>query len=668
MLVISLAVVKIRQIFGLDIYIKDSELILWLLASSITSSYIWSRSGKGKEAICSCFIVSVCIFFAIARMTVFYTIDEVRAFREQMNLSTDVLRHWEINNAHTNYLIMGTIWSLMPDFIVENLNIVEGQFAKILHWSAGFVITQIIIRVVDEKLTEKSKIHREIKLMLIYAMIFTLPVYKLAMKSYNYDLFSMLFGILSILLVLVMLERDNYGYGIMAIISGALAVQEKVIAAPVVFIAEVLFSVYILGSKNSNNLIDSIVRRLKISCMAIGIEIGVYFFTRWWVLDILRAGRSIAFSWERTTRQIVYASETLVRKIGLFEGVHPQLLQVIEILFQIVLLTIMVFVIQYTIKILDVSFINMVGSKISGALLLILTLVGIVLNFVPENTIRLDNRLLLWFLQYDRIIIGAITTIGLFMVFYLSFKLLFGGIRLNLTILGILYIMFGNFFLYALTGLDTKANNSRMLNLFILGMQILLLIVILNNDIRLIPYKIMKLWSVGMASAVFLVAETLWGGPFADTIFYPFWNVSIYKKEVEGGWGSIISAAGYKIIDYCKENGILLNDAIIYSLYHGRWPDNTYDLPINSVVINGEGNLQYITDYYEVPEHPPYFADNEFLIYDNYGINRGLYVELTELPDDRKIKPIFYISYRGAVAARVYQGSQLKVISLDLDY
>lgn len=651
-----MAFIKIRQLFGVEFYIKDSELILAFFVSSIAGWYILRRSGNRKRAIIACFIVGICIFCAIARMTVYFTVDEERAFNEQIYLASDIMRHWQLNNAQTNYLIMGSIWSVLPDFIVENLSISVGQFSKVLHWLAGFFATQIIIWIIDKKLTLKSIICREYKLILIYGVIYTLPVFKMAMKNYNYDLFSMLFSILSILLIWVMIKEKNYGYGMVAIISGALAVQEKIIAAPVVLIAEVFLAAYLMGNTKHQKGVYKVLNKLRICSLMLGIEAFAYFFTKWWVMDILRGGRSIAIPWFRTIRPVIRASEVLVQKSGLLQTLEVEWLVVIELIVQVLLVAFLAELVNFTLLIIKNKRIYRLCVQFSGVILFLGVIIGIWGNFIINDFYKENGNILKYLFIYVSTIVGSITTIGLVLLIIVSILLIRNKIDIDYAVVGILYTLLGNAFIYMINDFGSMLGTPRYVNLFVLGNQLLSLILLLNLNVKIV-YMEVRMRAISFVASGLMVLETIWGIPFADTIFYPFWNINIYKNEVSGGWGSVISAAGEKIIKYSKEENLNLNEIEIFSLYHGFWPDNEYNI---SIVTLGSGKGRF-----EIPEEMlPEFEKNEFLVYDNYGVKKKLYTGITELPVDDILPPICYLTYRGAIVARIYQGNQFSDASI----
>lgn len=187
------------------------------------------------------------LYFSIEQATQFLTIDERYIILEPVFMKTIPLMQFQLGALRTTDGIMGAVFSLiykMAPLPASSVNVLipppwAEELAKSLHWFMGFVMMLFIHHIVRlHFVSEKNKAHFFI--LFIYSALL-LPPNALALKIFNYDLFSMVFAVCGVVFALLALKARSLGMAAKAVLFASLAAQEKLTASPVLLLSCLAF-------------------------------------------------------------------------------------------------------------------------------------------------------------------------------------------------------------------------------------------------------------------------------------------------------------------------------------------------------------------------------------------------------------------------------------------
>lgn len=623
---------KATMILNLDLYIQRSEIIVGCLALIQIFIYFRHLSDQKAMIFVSSVIMTIAIFVSIAHMTCFFTVDEPRALAEQVNLQDDILRHWNMVNARTNYLIMGTIMTIMPDNLFEVFSISAEQFLKLAHWFCGFILIHYLVNFCNKRLLENRVQKEKIYIgTILYLVFFLLPVLNLAMDNYNYDLFACLFSLIAFAHIWYAYEKQEMKYAWSAIVLGSLALQEKIIAIPIMFVVSVL-CICIYVKKGRGNA-------FKTRCIGAVASIGIQCFVTWvsyiWVVDILKAGRAPARFFENFKQ--IFRMELLVEEKLLPNNNCLPLEYLIASAIFVIGLVVCSYFVDFLLKTIRQKIFLKVLLECS---ILLFTFWGIIFTYIDITNITNNSRIV-YFHNYLENYIGAFPTVFIIAVIIWLFRDLRLKQITDIEICILLYLTIIMSVLYTIIG---QYRSSRYLDLYIIGYMLCFTIIMIRHwNFDYIKRK----RNILLSLIVITLIETGFSNPFGYVLFYPLWNVKIYEQAPNrAGWGSLPCEYGRKIVKYCKKNEIPLNEVTIRYGYNGDWNTNSYGIDMDIFM-----NMNITEDALE--DNDFYCVENESL-YATTELMGGY-----EFPID-EVQPVMTIQYRGVIISRIYQGSQLR--------
>jgi len=225
------------------IYINSSEFILLGLSLIFILINAFNLTKSIAKSILLTLLLIPPLYLSVEGTTQFLTADEPGMLINVINIqdSSYIEQWYHKANNRTSEAFIGTLLNLIQEYIPIELNQKELKiFAKSFHWFLGFTIIIIIYSLIKTYfIPEKQAIFYFI---IYFYSIFLLPVSVLALKVFNYDLFSMLLGTLTIILLLIAIKEQDSKYAFIGIITGMLAAQEKLIASPVLLGVIIVFA------------------------------------------------------------------------------------------------------------------------------------------------------------------------------------------------------------------------------------------------------------------------------------------------------------------------------------------------------------------------------------------------------------------------------------------
>jgi hypothetical protein len=653
-----------------------TEISLVILASIMTAAFCLVRKFGMRTALLCSMAALPLIALSVESMNSMLTCDESYAVYESANLAADSLLQWSSGSSRTTDLAVGVPLLFVKKITGWSLDIMGVQ-AKSLHWLWGFVF----ILLLADAMRKLHFFHERNALSFVVSLyaIMTLPVVAMAVKIINYDSLSMLPGALAILWLALGLREKKRRYLLGAVAMAAVGAQEKLIAAPLIWVA--LFTVSIAGEIAARNSLKArLFSIVKSSARATGFALGVMLAT-FLIVGIARGGNFpdptvnnvfypfFAFAWPLLWYIGVDSGAVLRAN---FSIVNPLYL----LLFWTILQTAVIALsmgLQSVVRALQNRSAEKWFAFVNGLITLAAIVTGIIATFglkaciapiIPfargEYAPTLSfNALVLHFGAPSPLTHGLLSASWGYATLVNALPTLFLALAgataivdivkpkarisrsslIELSYTGALVAPF-------LFGMLQIPIGNRYFNLFIL-----IAILRWSGDfLRLLPrIPIRKAAIASAACCAVLVAEALPFRPLYGA-FRPLWSnySAAYNKNPSRGivnpswmgWGEEVMLAGKKIRNMMKAQGNgTLDDVRIYHNYFGEW-----------LFRKNKASL-LLMDTLESKDYR--YSGNDF-----YILNR-MAISISELPFPETTTPVFSVSYRGFTEAWVFRGSDL---------
>jgi hypothetical protein len=223
------------------------EFFLFIAAAALLAGYGRIEFKNTGKALLLTAAVLPAVFLALESTTQFMTIDASRSlFPETAFVEHSNLRQFESGAFRTSEMLLLPLVGVFRHFGSDSYRLAMGL--KAFHWMAGFLCLLAIHRV--------SRFFIEYHTGLFFVVFFyiglLLPTNSLALKVYNYDKLSLFLAVLGVLLMARAIKEPAGRTATLGLISLALAAQEKLIAAPFLWIALPLF-VYLRTNTGRRN-------------------------------------------------------------------------------------------------------------------------------------------------------------------------------------------------------------------------------------------------------------------------------------------------------------------------------------------------------------------------------------------------------------------------------
>ncbi|MCR5502349.1 MAG: hypothetical protein K6F53_05030 [Lachnospiraceae bacterium] len=651
---LSFFVGKVFTILSLYAGIVEKEEICFLIIAGV---FVWEALKKtGTKTgwrIGSMILILAVLSLSVIYMTSYLTVDERGAIAEQAELWNNDFWHFSMQNAHTNYLIMGTVFFLMPKGILEILDIDVYQFAKLLHWLAGFLVMHALILFSEDRLIRTEGKRKLLSITGLYATAFTLPVFCICLTNYNYDLFSVVFGIASLIVIWHAWEKTDAKEAVIALIFCTLALQEKILVYPLMMAESVLFTMILVktGRKSPESPSAPAAELLAYAkgvLLSILTSCGVLLLTDWWVCSILMKGRYSGI-WRSFLRPLIYVETDLLGKFSGFADSPQYLIDITALVFHFAILFLGVLLFSLIEKGVSCFNLEKPFCVIASAMLLFYFLMGIIFTYLPTEAFVKSDRIR-YLIDHIVITVNAVPTVFLlaFMIFFFT-RLLRPDVA-SFPLLILLFLSWGMTILYTIMG---EYNSARYSNVYIVSFQMVATILLLVSaewgELR-------KTTIYGIIAGMLLtLIEVIPGARFAYTIFYPYWNMMPKRQGYisDSAWGSLQSVYDRAIAEYCRESGTDIRSIRIYTDYGGRDFDDYHGIPVTLFRTLGETSVP------EEKVEEMLTGDSFFCVEGNCVYNYPeKYLLGLEFPGAAE-ESLTEVTYRGIPVARIYSGEQM---------
>jgi hypothetical protein len=615
----------------------------------------------------------------------FLSWDESYVFYDIINFRTGPIAQWSNGAFRTSITLWGPLFSAIQYFTHITKDVVL-VLVKVAHMLTGVLLLTIIIDQMQCYFFPKQR-HSILHAIMFNAVMF-LPVTNLTLKTLNYDMLSMLLGVLGTVMCISGIGNKNTLRIFSGIIILTLATHEKLIASPLLWIG-MIASVSALSWPNGKCTIATFTSRIITYSLAIPALSLLTIVISFIFVHITRESSIPGF----TAQQMLLAYSSVFWPLwNLFHigssffnnTVNTSLiLEMIKVLKGFLIITCIIFTGSITLITLlriitarrlytAIPRINIVVTNIIFLIFSAITITGIIAgytlhtkiwpvipipegNFIPSATF---NDIAFQF--------GAKTALGhtLFSAAWacavftnslptaILFLALLGGIlnirsherySVNASVL-----LLNLFTLLCICtpvayGVVQLPLYSRYFNLFLLGSIICLVPVYIKWQ----GTRPKLFFLISITAFLFTVIELYPFQPFPAS-FHPAWSncsSTINKQPSPGnvtpwypGWGEELPDALECITE------IFVNNTQEIRLYHNfpsaliRPPQNV----VTSAMPKGHGKLPYL------------YSDHDFYILSRNGVSTYSYI-----PFPYNVDPLFTIGNRGFIKAWVFRGSDL---------
>lgn len=214
---------------------NQAELVFLIISEGFLIIYLqWIyQSWKVTGFLVLIALLPLCL--SLESCSQFLTVDEITIIKEPLQIFSSDLSQWSLGALRTTDVLIGPIGSLLNHLFPETTDIQAKILFKNLHWITGLFCLLWIHYLLDKLFVAKPN-----RKLFFIAYIYTallLPTNNLALKIFNYDLLSMLLGVLAILYIILTSRYADSKYAVLSIILAFLAAQEKLISSPVLILA-----------------------------------------------------------------------------------------------------------------------------------------------------------------------------------------------------------------------------------------------------------------------------------------------------------------------------------------------------------------------------------------------------------------------------------------------
>jgi len=664
--------------------INNVELVCCIAGIAMQAGVLYLRKQPVREILLVIAAITPATFFAATAFTRFLSWDESYIFYDIVNFYTARLQQWEFGSFRTSITLFGPLFAALQAGMPLTKDVVLVA-AKAAHWLLGVAIITIITDQLHTLFFPKIKkclFHG-----VVYTAILSLPVTGLALKTLNYDLFSMLFGVLGCIWCMAGLHPDRKNLLVAALITLTLAAQEKLIASPLLWVALVATTVRLAGASNlplKKLVVQTGVRAVAVTAIpmvTIAASFAIVYCTHGPSGPAFNADQ-LFISWMSCFWPFIrlFGADTLPSVVNqsLFHELPGILARTAIVVVSVFLLSLFITTLQQIFRSVKryrswAGSVASITNYLQLVLLTIITVTGVVAQYaltvyiwphVPVTTGNYVPRMTFngiahhfgagSFLEHTAasmawscaVFVNALPTIllaGLFAASIVRLRIRDRERIRRLIPTDILSTLFLS--VPAVYGALQIPLYPRYLNIFLLGT-----IVTMIPGLFAVPLHHYKRFLPGIcAAALLLLGAEL--APFQPlgAAFRPIW--SNYSKDFHvnpgfgkvtpwyPGWGEELFCAFQKIatLEYNHPDTITLFYNFPASLVR---PPAHFRL---SAMPHGHGILPYG------------YGNNDYYILSRNGISSYPYIKF---PD--KVKPLFSLADRGFVKAWVFRGSDLK--------
>jgi hypothetical protein len=292
-----------------DLGMNRPEWVVFGIACATLFGYLLWRFRQWSLATLALVVCAFPLYLSLERTSQFLTTDErgmLFGYLQPCRHQT-VEEHWKLGAFRTSLLTIAPVLrNIEPS---PQWPVVEPVVRlKLVHWATGLVLF-LWISHLGLRLWPESD--QAVGFVLIFCTLLLLPTDPMALKTFNYDLLSLGFGVLAVLTLLIALREARPRLALAAVALAYLAAQEKLIASPILLAAITTFA-YLKHLQRQENR-GAALNRLRALALVfanvfeavfLALTIGIVsMLAVWWLLKLP------AVSWPQ---RIAFAADPLV--------------------------------------------------------------------------------------------------------------------------------------------------------------------------------------------------------------------------------------------------------------------------------------------------------------------------------------------------------------------
>jgi hypothetical protein len=665
--------------------LNSVEVSVLIAILAIQACRLFIRQVPSGELFLTLFCCIPAAYFTSYGCVCFLSWDESYIFYDIVNFKTGPIAQWSNGAFRTSITLWGPLFYAIQSLtqITKDVTLV---LVKVTHLITGIFLITILIDQLHTVFFPKTR--QSIFHSIMFNAIMFLPVTSLALKTLNYDMISMLLGVLGTIMCIAGIGNRSKLRILSGIIILTLAAHEKLIASPLLW-AGMTASVSALSWPRQKGTITTITIRIIECSVAIPAVSFLVIIISFIYVNITHESSIPGF----TAQQMLLAYSSCFWPLwnlfhigsSFFINIMNTSLisEMITVLKGFLIIICIVFTSSISLitllKILTtrklytaIPRINIVVSQLNFLTLSAVTITGIIASYtlntriwpltsIPEGyyipsatfndiALQFGAKTALVHTLFSAawacaVLVNALPTAILFLI-------LLGGMinirsqeRYSVNTSTLLLNLFTLLCICTpvVYGVVQLPLYSRYFNLFLIGPLLSLIPLYIKwYDIR--PKSFLLVFTIGY---LFTIIESYPFQPFV-TSFHPVWSncsPAIYKQPSAGnvtpwypGWGEELPSAFERITDEFS------NDTQEIRLYH-NFPSSLIRPPENFIISampKGQGKLPYR------------YSDHDFYILSRNGVSTYSYI-----PFPYNIDPLFTIENRGFVKAWVFRGSDL---------
>jgi hypothetical protein len=228
-----------QAILPLELNVIEALAVIVALAALALSARLWRWTRADLATVF--LLLTPVLVLSVAETTQFMTMDEWGLSMMMLDPSDRLVHQIMLGVLRTGGLIQLVLAQILQRWIADP-DLIR-MLLKAVWWLVGnSLLFAIAINVL--RLAGLSPRRSAVPLAATYAALVLLPTSQLAIKTLNYDLFSMALGVLAILVALRAFEEKRETLLVGALLTAAFGAQEKLTVGPVLIVLVVLWALW----------------------------------------------------------------------------------------------------------------------------------------------------------------------------------------------------------------------------------------------------------------------------------------------------------------------------------------------------------------------------------------------------------------------------------------
>jgi hypothetical protein len=216
------------------------EAAVFLPACGLLAAYLRWQFGSWRQAGLLLLLCLPPLYLALERTGQFMTVDEAVVSAELLKPDARPMTEQLLQACamRTSLLLACPARACADAADPESVRSLQA-WLKLALWSVGYVVVLWTVHLVR---AVQAECRSAPVFLLLFWSLLLLPVTEMGLKTFNYDLLSMLLGVVAVLLLVQAVRRGRPRAALAAVLVSYLAAQEKLLASPILLVAVSYFA------------------------------------------------------------------------------------------------------------------------------------------------------------------------------------------------------------------------------------------------------------------------------------------------------------------------------------------------------------------------------------------------------------------------------------------